>query len=58
MNELLTVEELAQVLRVPPSWVYEHKDAIPHVRLGKYLRFRISEIETWLQALGDDGGRA
>src|SRR2546429_6628549 len=38
--DLLTVEEVAKLLRVPTSWVYEKSSArtqerLPHVKLGK-----------------------
>jgi excisionase family DNA binding protein len=51
--EFLTVKEVAAALRVPPSWVYERvrkrgKDRMPHLKIGKYLRFRLSEIRTWV----------
>ena len=51
---LLTVADLAEMLRVPVSWVYEHvrrrgKERIPHIKLGKYLRFQEAEVRTWLQ---------
>jgi len=38
-DEILTVGEVAQRLRVPPSWVYSHTDLLGAYRLGKYLRF-------------------
>ena len=38
-NEILTVSEVAQRLRVAPSWVYGHADLLGAYRLGKYLRF-------------------
>lgn len=38
-NQVLTVPELAHRLRVAPSWVYAHADALGAYRLGKYLRF-------------------
>ena len=42
-ERLLTVQEVAN-LRVPISWVYERtrrggSDQLPHVKLGKYVRF-------------------
>jgi excisionase family DNA binding protein len=51
--ELLTVEEIAASLRVPPSWVYERvrrrgRDKMPHLKIGKYLRFRLNEVRSWI----------
>ncbi len=42
--EVLTAEELAARWRVPESWIREQTrsrcaDPIPHVRLGRYVRF-------------------
>jgi len=45
---LLTVDELAAILRVPKSWIYSHQDQLPTVRLGRYVRFKRSEIESFL----------
>jgi len=50
---LLTVEEVAELLRVPLSWVYERTrnrslDRIPGFRLGKYWRFREADVLAWL----------
>lgn len=50
---LLTVEEVADLLRVPLSWVYERTrkhgvDRIPGFRLGKYWRFREADVLAWL----------
>lgn len=47
-DPLLTVDEIATYLNVKKSWVYEHvgKRSIPCKRIGKYLRFRISEVES------------
>jgi hypothetical protein len=41
---LMTVHEVAELLRVPPSWVYERTrrrglEQLPHLKIGKYLRF-------------------
>lgn len=53
---LLTVSEIAAALKVPVSWVYERTrrsgtDRIPHIKLGKYLRFRWSAVRPWLESL-------
>jgi len=52
---LVDVEELASLLGVRPSWLYMHTAAgtIPHVRVGRYVRFRLHEIEAWLAAGGE-----
>lgn len=41
---LLTVQEIADHLRLKPSWVYEHADELGAYRLGKYLRFALSRV--------------
>ena len=51
---LLTVEEVAELPRVPLSWVYERTrnrsvDRIPGFRLGKYWRFRETDVLEWLE---------
>jgi len=53
LDELLTVEELATLLKVPRSWVYEHTrkrgaERLPHIKLGKYVRFVESEVRAFL----------
>ena len=50
---LLTVEEVAELLKVPVSWVYERtrsgaSDRIPGFRLGKYWRFREADVLAWI----------
>ena len=46
---LLDACEVAQILRVPRSWVYSHLKELPVIRLGRYVRFRRSEIERFLE---------
>lgn len=43
-QQLLTADDVAELLQVPRSWVYERTRSrgsqwLPHVRLGKYVRF-------------------
>ena len=45
---LLTADEVAEILRVPRSWIYSHLDQLPTVRLGRYVRFKRSEIYLFL----------
>jgi len=58
-DALLTVQEVAQLCKVPVSWVYERTrlrglERIPHVKLGKYLRFDLSEVRSWLRKLREN----
>jgi predicted DNA-binding transcriptional regulator AlpA len=53
-QDLLTVQELATKLKVQPSWVYGETrktgpGTLPRVRVGKYLRFFLPEVLTWLR---------
>ena len=53
-KNLLTVEELAERLQVPKSWIYgqtrqTNSGAIPRIRVGKYLRFRLEDVMAWLE---------
>lgn len=65
-GSLLTASEVAELLGVPVSWVYEQSRAgrIPTVTLGRYRRYRREAIELWIRALeeestvGSHGGRA
>ena len=50
-RRLLSADEVATRLGVQPSWVSKAARAnrIPHVRVGRYRRFRWSDIEAWLE---------
>ena len=39
-----------------PAWVYAEtrRNRIPHMRLGRYFRYRRSAIEAWMNALEED----
>ncbi|HXE74705.1 MAG TPA: helix-turn-helix domain-containing protein [Candidatus Xenobia bacterium] len=55
-RELLTPEELALLLKVPKSWVYDHVrpgggHRLPHIKLGKYLRFFATDVLHYLSAM-------
>ncbi len=49
-NELMTVSEVANYLKVKTSWVYEkiHTREIPFKKIGKFPRFRKRDIDIWL----------
>ena len=50
--ELKTVNELAELLRLKPSWVYDHADDLGAFRLGKYLRFSLPRVMERLERGG------
>jgi excisionase family DNA binding protein len=45
-TKILTPKELAELLKVQVSWIYEQtrKGTIPCVKLGKYYRFHLDEV--------------
>ena len=61
MDKLLTADQVAELLGMKTDWVWAQARAgqIPHVRLGRYRRFRESAVEAWLQDLeAQDSRRA
>ena len=46
---LLDAQGAAALLNVPASWVLAEAraDRIPHVRLGRYVRFDAAELQAW-----------
>ena len=51
---LITVAEIADFLQVPESWIYARtaSHGIPHVRVGRYVRFSKGQVMAWLAAGG------
>ena len=49
----MTAQEVADLLQVPKSWMYEsaRDGRVPHVRLGRYVRFERDQIEEWLSTI-------
>jgi excisionase family DNA binding protein len=56
-DRLLDAEEVAERLAVPKSWVLEsaRSGAIPHMRLGRYVRFSWPDVEAWLEKCSQPG---
>jgi excisionase family DNA binding protein len=56
MNQnLLTVDELAESLNVPKSWIYSRTresgpNSMPRIKVGKYCRFVLADVLAWLKS--------
>ena len=52
-EQLIGVKEMASILGVPKSWLYQRtrfgQDKIPHLRVGKYVRFNPDEVINFLK---------
>jgi len=50
-ERLLDAKAIAERLGVPESWVREsaRSGAIPCVRLGRYVRFDLDDVERWIE---------
>lgn len=57
---LLDADGAAELLNVPASWVLAQAraDRIPHVRLGRYVRFDADELCEWWKARSRGGSSA
>jgi len=51
-NGFLTINEVAEKMKVSSSWVYKKCKAgiMPHVRIGGMLRFVEKDVESWIAA--------
>jgi excisionase family DNA binding protein len=57
VDELLTVDDVAALLKVSRSWVYERTRGrhasmsrrLPHIKVGKYVRFDRRAVQTFLE---------
>jgi len=58
VEKLLTIKEIGDVLGVKVSTIYQwtHQGYIPHVKIGRFVRFRRSQIEKRLEK-HENGGR-
>lgn len=52
MEQLLTIQQVAEYLRVSPKTVRRLVSVrgFPHVRFGRVLRFERGDVFRWLQA--------
>ncbi len=50
MEELISPKELSRFLKVSKPWPYimAKRGLIPHYKMGKVIRFRLSDVEAFL----------
>ena len=50
-ERLMGPREVAEMYGLPVSWIYTKAEQgiLPHFKLGKYLKFRESEVSNWLE---------
>ena len=48
----VSIEDAARFLAVPLSWLYDaaSRGKVPSRKIGKYRRFRLSELDAWVNA--------
>jgi len=58
-GSLLTAGEVAEMLGVPTTWVYEQsrRGRIPTVTLGRYRRYRAEAIAEWVEQQEADAAK-
>jgi excisionase family DNA binding protein len=52
VDKLLSPADLAQLLEVPRSRIYEwnyRRSGPPAIRVGKHVRYREADVERWLR---------
>lgn len=49
----VNIDQMAAILKVPKSWLYQRtrfgQQAIPHIKMGKYVRFNPDEVIDFLK---------
>lgn len=50
LEPMVGVKTLSRMYDVPESWWYAQAESqkIPSYRVGKYRKFRVSEVESWM----------
>ncbi|HKT57901.1 MAG TPA: helix-turn-helix domain-containing protein [Microbacterium sp.] len=64
MNErtirpLMTIDEVAEILRVPVKTIYEWRSrplpyGPPAIKVGRYLRWKVTTVEAWIEGQEPD----
>jgi len=59
-DKLVSVAELAKILNVPASWIYQRtrlgQEGIPHMKMGKYIRFNPIEVISFFKSQKTESG--
>jgi hypothetical protein len=55
-DEYLTAEQVGEVLKAEPSWVYRHRVALGGVKLDGILRFSRRRLDAYLARQARHGG--
>ncbi len=58
-SSLLTIKELASLLKVPKSTIYgwrHQRRTPPAIKVGRHVRFRLSDVQEWLRGNEDTAG--
>ncbi|MFZ0378751.1 MAG: helix-turn-helix domain-containing protein [Solirubrobacteraceae bacterium] len=52
LSRLLEADDVARYIGMTTDWIYREVRAgrMPHIRLGRYVRFRLESIDAWLAA--------
>ena len=58
VRRLVTVQEMATILRVPKSWLYERtrRNQIPYLKLGRYVRFEPEHVIAYFKEKQNERG--
>lgn len=51
MDRFVDVNHLARILSVKPATIYGwvHEGYVPHLKIGRLVRFSLKDIEQWLR---------
>jgi len=54
----IDIKDLEKRTKLPRSWWYSQvsRGYVPYYKCGKYLRFKISEVDAWLEKHRRGGG--
>lgn len=46
-ERFVDIATAAAYLNLPVGWLYKNLRLLPHYRIGRYVRFRLSELDGW-----------